>query len=41
MNALHHQFRAGLGHDMRNTLAAMEAGTRLSANARRSTTAPP
>jgi GAF domain-containing protein len=23
------QFRAGLGHDMRNTLAAMEAGTRL------------
>ena len=26
---LHEQFRAGLGHDMRNTLAAMEAGTRL------------
>jgi len=23
------QFRAGLGHDMRNTLAAMDAGTRL------------
>jgi GAF domain-containing protein len=26
---LHEQFRGGLGHDMRNTLAAMEAGTRL------------
>ena len=26
---LHENFRAGLGHDMRNTLAAMEAGTRL------------
>ena len=26
---LHESFRAGLGHDMRNTLAAMEAGTRL------------
>lgn len=26
---LHEQFRAGLGHDMRNTLAAMDAGTRL------------
>jgi GAF domain-containing protein len=26
---LNEQFRAGLGHDMRNTLAAMEAGTRL------------
>jgi GAF domain-containing protein len=26
---LHEQFRAGLGHDMRNTLAAMQAGTRL------------
>jgi GAF domain-containing protein len=26
---LHEQFRAGLGHDMRNVLAAMEAGTRL------------
>ena len=26
---LHDQFRSGLGHDMRNTLAAMEAGTRL------------
>ena len=26
---LHNRFRAGLGHDMRNTLAAMEAGTRL------------
>jgi GAF domain-containing protein len=26
---MHEQFRAGLGHDMRNTLAAMEAGTRL------------
>jgi GAF domain-containing protein len=26
---LHDRFRAGLGHDMRNTLAAMEAGTRL------------
>lgn len=26
---LHEGFRAGLGHDMRNTLAAMEAGTRL------------
>jgi GAF domain-containing protein len=26
---LHEQFRAGLGHDMRNTLAAMESGTRL------------
>jgi len=26
---LHEQFRAGLGHDMRNTLATMESGTRL------------
>jgi len=26
---LRHQFRGGLGHDMRNTLAAMEAGARL------------
>jgi GAF domain-containing protein len=26
---LHERFRAGLGHDMRNTLAAMDAGTRL------------
>ena len=26
---LRHRFRAGLGHDMRNTLAAMEAGARL------------
>ena len=26
---LRDRFRAGLGHDMRNTLAAMEAGTRL------------
>jgi len=26
---LQNRFRAGLGHDMRNTLAAMEAGTRL------------
>jgi GAF domain-containing protein len=26
---LQDQFRAGLGHDMRNTLAAMEAGTKL------------
>jgi GAF domain-containing protein len=26
---LQDQFRAGLGHDMRNTLAAMDAGTRL------------
>ncbi len=26
---LREQFRAGLGHDMRNTLAAMDAGTRL------------
>jgi len=31
---LHEQFRAGLGHDMRNTLAAMEAGTRLLQKAR-------
>jgi GAF domain-containing protein len=27
--ALQHRFRAGLGHDMKNTLAAMEAGARL------------
>lgn len=27
--ALRHAFNAGLGHDMRNTLAAIEAGTRL------------
>jgi len=27
--ALHQSFDAGLGHDMRNTLAAMLAGTRL------------
>jgi len=27
--ALRHAFDAGLGHDMKNTLAAMEAGTRL------------
>jgi GAF domain-containing protein len=27
--ALKHRFRGGLGHDMRNTLAAMEAGARL------------
>ncbi|MCX7280979.1 MAG: hypothetical protein NTX21_05400 [Alphaproteobacteria bacterium] len=26
---LRHRFRAELGHDMRNTLAAMEAGARL------------
>lgn len=26
---LRHRFRAGLGHDMRNTLAAMDAGARL------------
>ena len=26
---LRHRFRGGLGHDMRNTLAAMEAGARL------------
>jgi GAF domain-containing protein len=28
-DALQHRFRGGLGHDMRNTLAAMEAGARL------------
>ena len=28
-DALKHRFRGGLGHDMRNTLAAMEAGARL------------
>ncbi len=27
--ALQHRFRGGLGHDMKNTLAAMEAGARL------------
>ena len=27
--ALNHRFRGGLGHDMKNTLAAMEAGARL------------
>jgi GAF domain-containing protein len=27
--ARHERFRAGLGHDMRNTLATIEAGTRL------------
>jgi len=28
-DALQHRFKGGLGHDMRNTLAAMEAGARL------------